>query len=311
MKSDKIKKITLEDIQSHATSKIFCTQDILFTSLKSKDVVSMLNSSFLHCMLLMTCTKGSIHLRTNKSEYTLKVNDYAIIIPGTIIHSNDFDNSNDYEVQLLGFSYNILRNILHQDREIWDLLSTLHNNLIIIKKDSKEIKLRHYRQILQHIISLEDSHFKNEAINHIFSALLCEIFYNLSHALKEKHNHQSTDNYSPQAYELFHQFIKLLSDDKGAHHSVNYFAEKLCCTPQYFYKKIKSISGKTPTEIIDSFVIELIKEELLSTEKSNKEIAADFNFPTPSFFGTFFKRNTGVTPLQFRKLHKNQQTFTL
>lgn len=311
MKTEKIKKIELEDIQSALSFKIFNNQDILFTRLRGKDIEPIPSSSILHCMLLITCTKGSVHLCTNKSEHTLKVNDYAILIPGTIIHQHSFDKNSYYEVQMLGFSYNILRHILQQDKEIWDLLSTLHNNLIIITNGSKEIKIKHYRQLLQRIITLEEGHFKAEAINHIFSALLCEIFYNISHIIKNNHNYQTPENNSPQAYELFHRFIKLVAEDKGAHRSVAFFSEKLCCTSQYLYKKIKSVSGKTPLEIIDSFAIEFIKEELTSTEKSNKEIAADFNFPTPSFFGTFFKRHIGMTPLQYRRQQKERQNFSL
>ena len=38
------------------------------------------------------------------------------------------------------------------------------------------------------------------------------------------------------------------------------------------------------------------------TQKSIQEISDDFNFPNASYFGTFFKKQTGVSPQQYREM---------
>ena len=40
---------------------------------------------------------------------------------------------------------------------------------------------------------------------------------------------------------------------------------------------------------------------LKNTQKNIQEIADFFNFPNASYFGTFFKKQTGMSPQQYRK----------
>jgi AraC-like DNA-binding protein len=40
---------------------------------------------------------------------------------------------------------------------------------------------------------------------------------------------------------------------------------------------------------------------LKSTDKSIGQISDELNFPSQSFFGKYFKRRTGSSPLQYRK----------
>ena len=40
---------------------------------------------------------------------------------------------------------------------------------------------------------------------------------------------------------------------------------------------------------------------LKNTQKSIQEISDFFNFPNASYFGTFFKKQTGQSPQQYRK----------
>ncbi len=309
MEHNGVKRITIEDIHAQLKDKSFCTKDILFSKLKSRDIDSRQDTVILQCMLLISCIKGTLQLRFNDIEYTLSNNDYAILIPGTTIYAYEHNKSHEYELQILGFSSDILRHILHKDKATWEILSALRHNPIIIKEHTNNLQIKHYHQILQHIISLENSRFRFEAINHIFSALLCEIFYSLSH-LADTTSQQQGESFSPHAYELFRRFLQLVAEDFGQHRSVGYFAEQLCCTAQYLYKSIKAVSNKTPLEIIDSFVIEYIKDELRLSDMSIKEIAAKFNFATPSFFGTYFKKRIGITPYQYRKQAKSEVAYS-
>ena len=45
----------------------------------------------------------------------------------------------------------------------------------------------------------------------------------------------------------------------------------------------------------------LEKQREKNTQKNIQEIADFFNFPNASYFGTFFKKQTGMSPQQYRK----------
>ena len=85
--------------------------------------------------------------------------------------------------------------------------------------------------------------------------------------------------------------------------SVKYFAEQLHLSPNYLSDLLKKETGKNGTEHIQLHVIELAKDRLLSSTVSVSEIAYDLGFEYPQYFSKMFKKNTGMTPAEFRNLN--------
>lgn len=86
-------------------------------------------------------------------------------------------------------------------------------------------------------------------------------------------------------------------------HSPSYYAGILSVHPNHLNAVVKSITGKTALNHIHHHIIQLAKAELVQTNKSVKEIAYDLYFDSPNNFSAFFKKNTGKTPLSYRKIH--------
>lgn len=84
-------------------------------------------------------------------------------------------------------------------------------------------------------------------------------------------------------------------------HSPTYYASILNIHPNHLNSVVKSITGKTSLNLIHNHILELAKSQLTQTNLSVKEIAYSLHFDSPSNFGSFFKRNTGMTPLSYRK----------
>ena len=82
---------------------------------------------------------------------------------------------------------------------------------------------------------------------------------------------------------------------------VEYYASQLCMAPRYFSTLIRGVSGKPPKEWIDDSLLTQVKIELKYTDKTIAQISDDNNFPTPSFFSKFFKRLTGMTPMEYKQ----------
>lgn len=99
---------------------------------------------------------------------------------------------------------------------------------------------------------------------------------------------------------LFTDFIQLVSEFAPEHHTIDYYASRLCITPRYMSTIIKQVSGKSAKQWIDDALVTRIKIELKHTDKSVARICDEMNFPNPSFLTKFFKRMTGMTPREFR-----------
>ena len=72
-------------------------------------------------------------------------------------------------------------------------------------------------------------------------------------------------------------------------------------TPRYLSTIVQAVSGETAKNIIDKHVILEIKVLLESTELSIQEIANRLQFPDQSFFGRYFKKHTGISPMNYRR----------
>jgi YesN/AraC family two-component response regulator len=62
--------------------------------------------------------------------------------------------------------------------------------------------------------------------------------------------------------------------------------------------------GRKAKEIITSFLISKIKQEMIMSGKSIKTIAYEYGFSDQSSMGKFFSKNTGMSPSEFRKGYK-------
>ncbi len=84
-------------------------------------------------------------------------------------------------------------------------------------------------------------------------------------------------------------------------HTVGYYAEQLNVHPNHLNAVVKSISGQTALQLIHHHVIQQAKSYLLQTEMSVQEVAYALHFDSPNYFSRFFKKNTNLTPLAYRK----------
>ena len=76
-----------------------------------------------------------------------------------------------------------------------------------------------------------------------------------------------------QVDKIFHRFIMLLSKNDGTQRSVVDYANELCVSPKYLTSICRKHEGKTASELITLNVIAQIKQLLLFSSLSIKEIA--------------------------------------
>jgi AraC-like DNA-binding protein len=99
---------------------------------------------------------------------------------------------------------------------------------------------------------------------------------------------------------LFERFMMLLAEEPCKRQHVIYYASHLNITPKYLSTVCKQVSGKSPTRWITESVMDDIYQQLRNTDLSVKEISHKMGFPNSSFFGQYFKEESGMTPLEYR-----------
>ncbi len=187
-----------------------------------------------------------------------------------------------------------------------DSLFVQHLSFFQSGKTSSKLQLPDelYMRILQilHNIKTEiDSYRQNDV--YVLRALLYEVLMLLDREYKKVNMEEET---TPKEVGNIHidKFMKLVESHLKEQHSVQYYADKLCITPNYLNEIITSTKGISAKQYIRNKVMDEAKRLLTYTDSSISDIAFELYFSTVSYFIRSFRQHTGETPLLYRKTHK-------
>jgi AraC family transcriptional activator of pobA len=93
---------------------------------------------------------------------------------------------------------------------------------------------------------------------------------------------------------------RLLEDCFRSQRLLSFYAEKLAMTPDRLNDHVKRATGVTAGHLIRQRVLTEAKRQLVFTGEPIHEIAYDLAFSDPSHFARFFRKQTGLTPQEFR-----------
>lgn len=99
---------------------------------------------------------------------------------------------------------------------------------------------------------------------------------------------------------LIKRFYQLAEENYLKNMPLSQYATLLAVSPNHLTQTVKQFTGKTSIQVIKLKQILEIKRLLLHTNLNVSEIAILLNFDDQSYFSKFFKRETQLTPLQYR-----------
>lgn len=107
--------------------------------------------------------------------------------------------------------------------------------------------------------------------------------------------------------EQFNLFMEMLEKDYMSCHSVSHYAGRLSISPKHLSTITRRISGKSAKDLIDEYVVMQLKLSLSGSSVSIKETAWKYNFPSTAFLCSYFAKRTGMTPMQYRRMHSTDK----
>jgi AraC family transcriptional regulator, transcriptional activator of pobA len=136
-------------------------------------------------------------------------------------------------------------------------------------------------------------------INMVASVKLLALLYQLKE-FTTSFNQWQHGFVAPQQI-LLQKFIQLVNNYYIEKRTVEEYASLLFVTPNHLSHTIKTITQKNALSFINERLMSEAKSLIKHTALDISEIAYKLNFTDPANFGKFFKKNSGLTPLQFRK----------
>lgn len=251
--------------------------------------------SRLNALIIGVGTEGETSLTSNLQEFRLKKDSLFIFSPKHILQ---VQSNNRFKAHLIVIAPDFLKRINIDTKRMMPLFLQFGSLPCMELTHAESQSLRSFISMVEQELKGSETDFSSEIIGGLIAATIYKVGDILTHYLTE---HPEVD--SPihnRAEEYFRQFTELLGEHYTRERSVGYYARQLCITPKYLTTLIKRISGKSVSEWIDSYVILEAKTLLKYSNMSVQEIAYYLNFPNQSFFGSYFKRNTGMSPSQYK-----------
>ena len=251
--------------------------------------------SRLNALIIGVGTEGETSLTSNLQEFRLKKDSLFIFSPKHILQ---VQSNNRFKAHLIVIAPDFLKRINIDTKRMMPLFLQFGSLPCMELTHAESQSLRSFISMAEQELKGSETDFSSEIIGGLIAATIYKVGDILTHYLTE---HPEVD--SPihnRAEEYFRQFTELLGEHYKHERSVGFYARQLCITPKYLTTLIKRISGKSVSEWIDNYVILEAKTLLKYSNMSVQEIAYYLNFPNQSFFGSYFKRNAGMSPSQYK-----------
>lgn len=243
-------------------------------------------------LTIILCTQGKKTLQINFSEYTLTPGSLAFLYPKSMWKI--IDSSNDFNA-----CYFSIKGTSAKEWNAFIDLDTVFSISSYIAKHPYTALMPDETRVIEEYLRLLQNRYKGNAdatvIRFLLSAFTLEL--NRIFTLREKSNKSKLSRQE----DILWKFLTLLKEYHTQQRSVNFYADKLYISPKHLSSVIKQMSHKTAHEIIADFVTMTAKRLLKTTTMSIQEISDELNFANQSFFGKFFKQNTGQSPSAYRR----------
>jgi AraC-like DNA-binding protein len=227
---------------------------------------------------VLMVTGGWLRVIVNLEERRLEQHSLLVLVPDSIFEI--VERSPDFDMRAFSF-----KNL--------SIFTSLNHQSILELNDDEWLLANEYFELMWHETMRQP--LLPETITHLQTALLLEL-----KRIADREESQWQKQASRQD-KTFHQFLHLVNMYGLRERKVEFYADKLCVTPNHLGAVIKKASGLTIMQWLNRHTIQKAKVLLRYSDLPIWEIAERMNFANPSFFSKFFKQQTGMTPGDYRE----------
>ena len=223
-------------------------------------------------------TSGTIDYNINMLSFHACCGQVLVFPIGAIIELDG--HSEDFRFQ--GFVFRDL-----------PILESLRNPTLVDVAEAQRKRLDGYLHSMQ-MLTL-DQPLNMDAVRHLQQAFIADLAVTAAKQADERQHRQG--DYRER---LFTRFIELLNRHGTTEHAIPFYANQLCLSPNRLSAIIKEYSGQTVMQWLNCRLVLQAKVLLRGGIDPIGDIAFALGFDEQGSFARFFKRETGMTPTEYR-----------
>lgn len=235
---------------------------------------------------------GEIEIEVDLKPYTFRPGNILRLRPGQVMQVKNV--SEDFCCSLFFFD----------KRVVGEMISGIQVPLVTTSpllptSEALRNSLSVYLSIIfekMEMMRKDNSPYLGKIVEQVVKAMLCEIFFEISKGREDKTIQTN------RAQDIFAKFSSLVDENYAQHREVAWYADRLNLSHKYLCKVMSESIGTSPGQFIDQKVSAEAKHMLANTAMTVQQIAQALSFPNQSLFARFFKRNTSLSPMEFRNM---------
>ena len=292
MGQNKIAQIDLNDVPEVYHNLKYNDGEIYFAD-NITSIPGLMKQFKVNFIAYVMVTEGRLLLDLNGVNYQLDKNSSLFVdrkmVVDNVKHTERFSClicAMSTDVGFGFFNKSLLQSIMH----------IMANPVIKLGQDEVDLMLKYY-ELLAFKMDHPEMNFGRETVRDIIRCFAYDLLSNIN-----KHmNQDGSEDMLRQGDRVFRKFMLLLAENSNMNRSVKSYADELCVSPKYLTSVCRKHSDYTASELIATSVISRIKQLLLYSDLSIKEVAAEMGFDNLSFFGKYVKKHLGLSPNNYRK----------
>ena len=222
---------------------------------------------------------GTAQFIVNMKPYSLTTGMMVVMPANSVMEIEEKDEDFDFQI----FSF----------RDLPADVTFKEDTVFLLSADDWNL-MGEYYQLLKHTVSRQPLSMKS--VKSIQIALMSEL-----QSIFMKETEKTSRKAVGRKEEIFHNFAALINQYADKEHNISFYADRLCLTPNHLGSTIRETSGLTVMDWIHRRIIQQAKLLLMYSNLPVSEIAEQLYFSTSSSFCKFFKKETKMTPRQYRE----------
>ncbi|RJG06679.1 helix-turn-helix domain-containing protein [Noviherbaspirillum cavernae] len=237
---------------------------------------------------LLYLRDGTARIRLDEREENMGAGE-VLAVPQMCIHGFHFAHNAGGHVVTV--AYPLLEKISRQLGDRVAALGMPRMHRLDGDEESEQVRLA---------FSLIDSEYKRNAPyrNLLIESLLGTILIWMLRRLPAVHADQPRTTGKGDRH--FAAFCQLVEEGYARHHPVAGYAEKIGITAAHLNVLCRNAANQSALDIIHERVLLEAKRNLVYTAMTISEVSDALGFSDPAYFTRFFKRQTGMSPKDFR-----------
>ena len=249
------------------------------------------------CFAVILYEQGNLTIKCNLKDIDIKPRSILFVPPGTVLQMLHYENTRS---AVFYFHRQFVQQLnISVQRILPYSLSLGESYSFQLDKAAFYQAWKQLEMMEQSIAQDKSLVYYHESAQSSIQAFSYNLMSQLARHLEQQGKHPLRNSVKHEE-DMFRRFILLVNQHHMRERFISFYAEQMHLTPKYLSSIIRRASGHGPAEWINQNVVLEAKNLLKHTNKSIQEVAYALNFPNQSFFGRWFKTQTGISPKQYR-----------